>query len=340
MTDTLSGSITLKRLKKGVNVVLSIETENAALYQGWNPSTGIPTPNFTNEANQPILAPKAVAGNGQTASITSGTWYYNNTMLVVTGTPDKNGFSKCSDARFAINTGNFKLRIIGNVASKGNTSNDIFRFVASGEAMNTSYETEATAELHLQEIGTSAAAIYVGGKCTLSKDEPTTELTAYLFISGALVDTGYNYKWYKESGEVLQDGNSRKYTAKRDDVTAIGGIYCSAYLASDSQEVIICTDFHKMTDLGDEYELSATVDKDWDGTNPQHVTAHLYKFVNGKKGDEVAMTANKVTHVFASSSNKKDLGTLVGNPVEVGTSIWGKIESDNEDVVDFISYEI
>ena len=31
MEGTLSGSITLKRLKKGVNVVLSIETENAAL---------------------------------------------------------------------------------------------------------------------------------------------------------------------------------------------------------------------------------------------------------------------------------------------------------------------
>ena len=39
MEGTLSGSITLKRLKKGVNVVLSIETENAALYQGWNDKT-------------------------------------------------------------------------------------------------------------------------------------------------------------------------------------------------------------------------------------------------------------------------------------------------------------
>ena len=42
MDETLSGSITLKRLKKGVNVVLSIETENAALYQGWNDKTSIP----------------------------------------------------------------------------------------------------------------------------------------------------------------------------------------------------------------------------------------------------------------------------------------------------------
>jgi len=340
MTDLLSGSITLKRLKKGVNVVLSIETENAALYQGWNPTDGTPKPNFKDEANQPILVPKAVGGNGQTASITNGTWYYNGTTLVVTGTADKNGFCKCSDARFAINPSNYKLRIVDNIASKDNTSNDLFRFVASGEVQKTSYETEATAELHLQEIGTSAAALYVGGKCTLSKAEPTTELTAYLFVSGELKDSGYSYKWYTEGGKVLQDSTSRKYTAKRDDVTAIGGIYCSAYLTSDNQKTIITTDFHKMTDLGDEYELTATVDKEWDGTNAQTVTAHLFKFENGKKGTEVTITPSKVTHVFASSENNKDLGTKIGNPVEVGTDIWGKITNDSEDVVDFISYEV
>lgn len=107
MEGTLSGSITLKRLKKGVNVVLSIETENAALYQGWNDKTSIPVPNFQTAENQPILVPKAVATNRQTASITNGTWYYNNTMLVVTTTATSEGFYKCSDTRFAINPSNY-----------------------------------------------------------------------------------------------------------------------------------------------------------------------------------------------------------------------------------------
>lgn len=340
MEDTLSGSITLKRLKKGLNVVVSIETENAALYQGWNPSTGTPSPSFKEAKNQPILVPTAVAGNGVVASITNGTWYYNNTMLVVTGTADANGFSKCTDARFAINTSNYKLRIIDDVASAGNTSNDIFKFECSGEAQNTSYQSAATIELHLQTIGSSAAALYLEGKCTLSEANPTLPLTAYFFINGAQQDTGYNFRFYTEGGKVLQDSTNRVYTVKRDDVTAIGGIYCSAYLSTDSQKNIIATDFHKIVDIGDEYELSASVDKEWDGTNSQKVTAHLYQFKNGEQGSEITMTASNVHHSFASSSSNTSLGTMTGNPVNVGSEIWGKIKNNDEDVIDFISYEM
>lgn len=337
MTNTLSGSITLKRLKKGNNVVVTIETENAALYQGWNSSAGKAMPDFSDEANQPILVPKAMAGNGQKASITNGTWFYNDTMLVVTGSADKNGFCKCSDARFAIDPSNFKLRIIADVASDGNTSNDIFRFSCSGEVQKTSYSTEATAELHLQEIGTSAAALYISGACVLSSSEQKAELTASLFISGELVDTGYNYKWYTEGGTVLQDSNSRTYTAKRDDVTAIGGIYCTAYLSNDAKKVALATDFHKMIDLGDEYEVTVDVDKDWDGTNAQNVTVHIYKFENGKKGQEVTISNSTFTHTFVGSSSQKALGEITGNPAVVGSEIWGKIDNESEDVVDFVT---
>ena len=209
MEGTLSGSITLKRLKKGVNVVLSIETENAALYQGWNDKTSTPAPNFQTPANQPILVPKAVATNGQTASITNGTWYYNNTMLVVTTTATSEGFYKCSDARFSINPSNYKLRIIDNIASASNTSNDMFTFKCSGEAASTSYESEATAELHLQIVGSSAAALYIEGGCTLSLANASTKLKARFFIDGGEITSGYSYRFFDvspHSSAVLTSG--------------------------------------------------------------------------------------------------------------------------------------
>lgn len=342
MEGTLSGSITLKRLKKGVNVVLSIETENAALYQGWNDNTSTPAPNFQTPANQPILVPKAVATNGQTASITNGTWYYNNTMLVVTTTATSEGFYKCSDARFAINPSNYKLRIIDNIASASNTSNDMFTFKCSGEAASTSYESEATAELHLQIVGSSAAALYIEGGCTLSLANSSTKLKARFFIDGGEITSGYSYLFFDENNnnKTLQDSTSREFTATRDMIDGIGGIYCSAYKTGDSKKTALATDFHKITDIGDEYELEASVDKDWDGVNSQRVTAHVYRFSAGEKGDEITSSLKGTfTHTFTSSLNNIPLGSKTGVAVDVDAEIWGKITNDNEDVRDFISYK-
>lgn len=342
MEGTLSGSITLKRLKKGVNVVLSIETENAALYQGWNDKTSTPAPNFQTPANQPILVPKAVATNGQTATITNGSWYYNNTLLVVTTTATSEGFYKCSDARFAINPSNYKLRIIDNIASASNTSNDMFTFKCSGEAASTSYESEATAELHLQIVGSSAAALYVEGGCTLSLANASTKLKARFFIDGAEITSGYSYRFFDENNKTLQDSTSGEFTATREMVDGIGGIYCSAYKTGDDKKTPLATDFHKITDIGDEYELEASVDKDWDGTNAQRVTAKVYRLVAGKPGEDVTdawKAKGTFTHTFASSLKQTALGIKTGVAVDVDATIWSKITNDNEDVIDFISYK-
>lgn len=342
MEGTLSGSITLKRLKKGVNVVLSIETENVALYQGWNDKTSTPAPNFQTPANQPILVPKAVATNGQTATITNGSWYYNNTLLVVTTTATSEGFYKCSDARFAINPSNYKLRIIDNIASASNTSNDMFTFKCSGEAASTSYESEATAELHLQIVGSSAAALYIEGGCTLSLANASTKLKARFFIDGAEITSGYSYRFFDENNKTLQDSTSGEFTATREMVDGIGGIYCSAYKTGDDKKTPLATDFHKITDIGDEYELEASVDKDWDGTNAQRVTAKVYRLVAGKPGEDVTdawKAKGTFTHTFASSLKQTALGIKTGVAVDVDATIWSKITNDNEDVIDFISYK-
>ena len=138
----------------------------------------------------------------------------------------------------------------------------------------------------------------------------------------------------------MQDSTSRELTATRDMIDGIGGIYCSAYKTGDSTKTALATDFHKITDIGDEYELEASVDKDWDGVNSQRVTAHVYRFVAGQKGEEITSSLKGTfTHTFASSIKNTELGTKTGVTVEVGTEIWGKITNDNEDVRDFISYK-
>lgn len=261
-------------------------------------------------------------------------------MLVVTTTATSEGFYKCSDARFAINPSNYKLRIIDNIASASNTSNDMFTFKCSGEAASTSYESEATAELHLQIVGSSAAALYIEGGCTLSLANASTKLKARFFIDGGEITSGYSYRFFDEKNKTLQDSTSREFTATRDMIDGIGGIYGSAYKTGDSKKTALATDFHKITDIGDEYELEASVDKDWDGVNSQRVTAHVYRFSAGQKGDEITSSLKGTfTHTFASSLNNIPLGSKTGVAVDVDAEIWGKITNDNEDVRDFISYK-
>lgn len=216
----------------------------------------------------------------------------------------------------------------------------MFTFKCSGEAASTSYESEATAELHLQIVGSSAAALYIEGGCTLSLANPSTNLKARFFIDGNEITSGYSYRFYNENNKTLQDSTSNVFTATRDMVDGIGGIYCSAYKTGDSNKTALATDFHKITDIGDEYELEASVDKDWDGVNSQRVTAHVYRFSAGEKGNEITSSLKGTfTHTFTSSLNNIPLGSKTGVAVDVDAEIWGKIVNDNEDVRDFISYK-
>lgn len=342
---TISGSITLKRLKKGGNVVVSIRTEGAALYQGWNDKSGIAVPSFKTAANQPILVPSAVASNGQSASITSGNWYYNDTLLTATSAALTDGFYKCSDARFAFNPSNFKLKIIDDIASAGNTSNDTLTFKCSGEAGGADYSTEASAELHLQIVGSSAAAVYIEGECTLTTSTPKVTLNAHFFVDGVEITGGYTFKWYKEDGTDVAGANGSTCVVTRDDVTAIGGVYCSVYRNGETKSAL-ATDFHKMTDINDEMELYATVDQDYyydkesGQEQKQTITAHICQMVNGEAGKEIENPTGTFTHTFRTASTNVELGTRTGKVVEgIGQEIWGKITGENEDVIDFITYQ-
>lgn len=347
----ISGSITLKRLKKGVNVVLTIQASKP-MYQGYDPKQGKVSPDFTTADNQPILTPTAVAGNGQTASITQGQWYYNGTLLTANGSATAtNNFTPCTDARFAIclvqsDTNYLSLRIIGNVASAGNMSNDILTFDGGGEVQGVDWTAKTSIELHLQEIGSSAAQLLLStDRATLNKTNTSATLTATLIIGGNVMDSGYTFVFKDESGEPIQSSTSNTCEITRDNITAIGGIWVSAYLGTDTTKEAVATAYQAFVDMADDYELTVTVDKDWDGTNKQTVTAHLYHYsAENGVGNEVTGTelTGTFTHVFKGATSQTKLYETTGKTVEVkADNVWGATGiSDTEDVIDYVSYSV
>lgn len=342
--EKISGSITLKRLKRGVNVILYISTSGGAMYQGWDKATGKVSPDFTVAANQPILTPTAKAGEGQTVSINSGTWTYNDTPLTPSGTEtDAEGFTPCTDTRFKICTDStsdlyLSLRIVGNIASEGNLSNDVFKFSGEGECGGVAWKADASQELHLQEIGTSAAVLLLtADKKSIESDNDFATVKATLMVSGTEMTSGYTYVFKDESGTTLTNKTDRTCEVGRGNITAIGGVWCFAYLGNDTKATAVASAFIELIDLADKYELEVHVDKDWDGTNKQTVTAVLYQYSAATgKGDVVPLTGYTVSHSFVGAVSQQEVGSATGITATVDSTIWSKV-GENEDVIDFVS---
>lgn len=339
----VQGSLTLKRLKKGLNVILSLECTSGTLYQGYNDTSKEVSPDWTIEANQPVVTPKAIASDGSATDITTGTWKYNNTTLIfsVADNTTDSWITATNNAAFQYQPSTKALKIVRNLASASNVVNDTLEFQCSGEAGTTSFDAAASITVHLQPVGSSTAAVYVtAAPQTLTSSNTTSTLTAHFYISGKEQTSGqYWLKWTDEAGKELAKGEistTRTCAVTRADITAIGGAYCYVY-ADSGYQTAICSDFVKIIDTADDYELEVVCDKEWDGTNEQTVTAKLYKFEDGKVTTEATIPSSAtVTHELKTSISNADIATKTGVSIKVGSTEWTKA-GENEDIVDFVS---
>ena len=74
---TVQNHFTIRRLRTGDTLFLTIEGNGVPLIQTVNASTGIPTPDWTTEANQPVLTPKVNAASGNPVALSAHKWMYN-----------------------------------------------------------------------------------------------------------------------------------------------------------------------------------------------------------------------------------------------------------------------
>ena len=110
-----------------VVVVRNIINKNgngAALFQVVDPNSGVVSPDWTVENNQPIIQLGVRSSAGYPAEITGVSWSYNGTTLIFT----LNGstwVTATNDSRFMarINGAYYELKIVGNIASKTEVSN-------------------------------------------------------------------------------------------------------------------------------------------------------------------------------------------------------------------------
>ncbi len=325
-----TGSITIKRLRKGRNIVLGF-TVNGSLFQGWNPTAGKAEPDLTVAANQPTVTPNVYASDGSTCTIGSDSkWYYNSMDTPIEWNAASGGYRTSKNGLFKENTTTHALTFIKDIASANNKGSDTFYFVAMGEVAGVNYTATGSFEFKIQEISSSGFTLMTSGGNALTAASPTVNLTAHLYAGGE-ADTTKVIKWYTADMQLISGTTGYTAEIKTSHVSGQGpdaGVYCKAF-KSASDTTALATTFHQINDFTDEYDVELYVEEnpEWDGTNAAKVNARLR---NVRTQVVVGTGVTWKSDIYDSKEQDPIATDVAGMPLTVGTTYWSQVGDDSD----------
>lgn len=240
------------------------------LMQTINASTGIPTPDWTTEANQPVLTPKVNAASGNPVTISAHKWLYNGSELTFTGTTS-DGWTLDATGRFRINRTTGALRIVANLGGSNNLDNDVLQYSCVATAGEVDYPM--TRSIDIQILGSGAEAYYGMINATteqLTATAPTAIVSTRLFYGGE-EKSGFTVKWYKDEELWSAKGTGSSITVNRGDIDGAQLIIAEFYESADSESPVFRAGIRMIDTLDDyfvahRYVVSAT-DRSTAGAN-------------------------------------------------------------------------
>lgn len=355
------GHLTIKRLRKGRNIILGFVSDKA-LFQAWNPVTKQAEPQFDASENVgPTVTPTVYTSDGGDSTEGSGTgvkvtmnsdskWYYNSLSNPIEWNEESGGYRTSKNGLFKENIKTHALTFIGNIASDTNRGTDTFYFRAAGEAGGVNYEALGSFEFKIQEISDSGWVLMTSGGNLLTSDITSTKLTAYLYCNGKPVTTGY-IEWRTVEDDVEKSLITTGYTATITAVHVFGqgpdsGVRVYAWpneASKNAKEEAVAYTFHQINDLTDAYDVESFIIsdvKEWDGTNSVWVGARLRNIktqavVDNKTLSKLSWNADiydsrkpaPVIKDMVPSSYK--INNVTYSPAwELGITQWAKIDED------------
>ena len=267
---TVQNHFTIRRLRTGDTLFLTIEGNGVPLIQTVNASTGIPTPDWTTEANQPVLTPKVNAASGNPVALSAHKWMYNGSELTFTGTTT-DGWTIDSSERFKINGTTGALRIVANLGGSNNLDSDVLQYSCVATAGEIDYPM--TRSIDIQILGSGAGAYYGMINATteqLTATAPTATVSTRLFFGGEEI-SGYTVKWYKDEELWSAMGTGSSITVNRGDIDGAQLIIAEFYESADSVSPVFRAGIRMIDTLDDyfvahRYVVSAT-DRSTTGAN-------------------------------------------------------------------------
>lgn len=328
------GSLTIKRLKKGKTVVMGFVVDKA-LYQGWNSSTKLAEPTFS-EATGPTVTPTVYTSDGSAVTINSDSkWYYNSLENEIEWNEPSGNYRYSKNGLYKENITTHALQFIKDIASETNVGSDTFYFRAYGEAGGVNYSTLGNFEFKIQEISSSGFVLTTSGGNAITAANPKVMLKAHLYVGGK-EDTTKVIKWYyitKDGLVVITTGYS--CTVEQKHVSGQGpdaGVYCMAY-EKEGDEVALASTFHQINDFTDNFDVETFFntgsDTQFDGTNPVTINARL---VNVRTQETIATTTNQWSTDLYDSKIKDPAieENIIGMPLQIGKAYFDQVGEDSD----------
>lgn len=256
-TYSAQGSATVKRLRNGDTLYLTLEGNGIALFQGIDPTalSPTPTPSWKVAANQPMLTPKVTSARGNTVTITNHQWKYNGTALIFNGAIDAD-FTKDSTGKFEMNASTGALKIIDDIASASNYGNDVLTYSCTVKVGELSYNFTRDRDISIVRMGAGIYTAVLVASAMQIGDGETSTIKSYLY-AGTELATDYYIRWFKngEDSELTKFAGSKNVTITRDDVDG-STLFIAKFYSSSTSTQVIARAVQRIIDNKDEFQVN------------------------------------------------------------------------------------
>lgn len=241
-----------------VRNVVDKDGNGAALFQVVDTTTGTPTPDWTQTANQPIIQIGIRSAAGYPTEITNVTWAYDGQTLNFTY-DGQNWVNAQNDKPFQarINGNYYELKIVNNLASKDVVSNKQISYEISYVSNAHSDSLQGSIDVLIQQAGSNSHILQITtNRVELDASNTDATLTAVATYGSTPVSigtNGYAIEWYQDNLK-LSGQTGATLTVNRDMVS--GGSIFVAKLFKDGN--LVAQDGQRINDIADEYQITYT----------------------------------------------------------------------------------
>lgn len=287
------GQITIKRLRTGDNLFISLSTDKA-LFQGIDETTSFVVPDWGTVSNQPTITPNISTIRQASVSIVANTlsWKYNGTALSF-GAANAERWATDTTTKFMMNVDTGALKIIANIASPVNYADDTLTFGVTVIVAGVEYQLVKSIDIRIQKLTSSS---YVGLIDTTSGTILSSSLTSTALkmslLYGSASQQSFVVDIWKDSEKITSTPISAvagiaSFTINRSDVNG-SQLYIAKFKKNVADENIAAVAAITITDNSDDYQIHLYVSSTnalVDTGKPVDIAAELINMTTGNVVD-------------------------------------------------------
>lgn len=333
MSNQAQGTITIKRLRNGDTIFITMKHNGKALYQAVERQSGAVSPDWTVAANQPMLTPSASTARKQTVTMQNHTWIYNETTLTF-GSADSEGWQTSTNGTpvgaFKFNPTTGALKIVKNLASKTNYANDTLNYKVQCVVGGLEYTIEKSFTIEIHDAGSSSYSGWIEATSdTITDTVPSVDLTARMrYGMTDMTDSEFAVTWYCNNDPI--EDTLKTITVDKDMVNGVS-LFIAEFTPSSSNTPVATAGW-VITDMNDEYQVRyeiTSANDQVDVGKPVTVTGKVWDVT---KSQEVTLPSTAVWETCCYRLGENDTyeaeKTSDKNTIEITTNETDKTNSD------------